>query len=105
MIKTGGEMLLCGCQRRPGKVRLGQQEGQRYFFDNKGVRLQSKWLKYRGKYYYFGSNGVMAVNQWIGDYYVGADGARMTNCVVDGYQLDANGKRVHTETGLVRFCR
>ena len=71
-----------------------------YYFDENGVRQQSKWIEDAGKKYYAMPDGAFRVG-WLSFgstyYYCGSDGAIITNrdYAVDGilYTFDKNGVR------------
>jgi glucan-binding YG repeat protein len=53
---------------------LGATEGNRYWFDDKGVMVFGKWARIEGKWYYFGAGGKLAVSTAIDGYAVGEGG-------------------------------
>ena len=53
---------------------LNITDGDKYWFDDKGIMMAGKWVEISGKWYYFYADGKLAVNATIDGYEVGADG-------------------------------
>ena len=73
-----------------------------YFFSTsnvlgtRGKALTKAWAVYNGNRYYFNNKGYMLTSRWIsGAYYVGPDGRMMKNAVTpDGKIVGADGKKI-----------
>lgn len=59
-----------------GSLTIGwlELDGERYYFDSKGIRKSDYWLKDDGAWYYFEEDGTMAKNTWVDNYYVDETG-------------------------------
>ena len=51
-------------------------DGERFWFDNRGIMISDRWVQIAGNWYYFYDSGRLAVSTVIDGYTIGEDGAR-----------------------------